>query len=238
MVLFEKAEVKLMDYPAEASSFLKVRTRIKILTEEGKSYGEEEIGHSAFWRLKKVEGRTVLPNGDVVPLPKDAIFEERRSRSGKSFVTKLVFPAVEVGAILDYYYEVRWDSIFFLDPWYFHNRIPTLLSEITYIKPNNLALVPWGTQAGPQEMKSSSEKTPLGSEIRIWVENLPGVPKEDHSFPFADLSSRFMMVPKEVSVRGTRFPSWIPGGAPVSSFPTATRTTCGRAAARPRRPWI
>ena len=204
VVLFEKADVKLMDYPKEASSFLKVQVRVKILTEEGKSFGEAEIDHSSYLRLKKVEGRTVLPDGREIPLPEDAIFEERRSRSLKRFVTKLVFPAVEVGAILDYYYEIRWDDLFFLDPWYFHNRVPTLLSEITYIKPNNMALVPWSIQSGTQRMQSSSEKSPLGAVIRIWVEDLPAVPEEDYGFPFADLSSRFMMIPKEVSASGTR----------------------------------
>lgn len=212
VVLFEKAEVKIQDYPKEVSSFLKVNVRVKILTEEGKSFGEEEIHHSGFYRLKKIEGRTVLPDGTVVPLPEDAIFTERRSRSLKRFVTKLVFPSVEVGAILDYHYEVRWDSLFFLEPWYFHNRVPTLLSEINYIKPNNMALDPWGIQAGAQKMQSTSDKTSLGSSIRIWVEDLPGVPEEDFGFPFSDLSSRFMMVPKRVIVNGERvllMDSWI-----------------------------
>lgn len=212
VVLFEKAEVKLRDYPKEASSFLKVWVRVKILTEEGKSsYGEEEIGHSAYWRLKKVEGRTVLPDGRVIPVSEDAIFEERRSRSLKRFVTKVVFPAVEVGAILDYYYEIRWDDLAFLEPWVFHNRVPTLLSEITYIKPNNMGLVPWGVQAGPQPMQSASEKSTQGATIRIWIEDLPAVPNEDYSFPFSDLASRFMMVPKSVNVSGTSIPlmdSW------------------------------
>lgn len=211
VVLFEKAEVRMRDYPKEASSYLKVKVRVKILTEEGKSFGEEEIHHSGFLRLKKVEGRTVLADGRIVELPKDAIFEERRSRSLKRFVTKLVFPAVEVGAILDYSYEVRWDDLFFLDAWYFHNRVPTLLSEITYIKPNNLGLDPWGVQAGAQKMESASEKGTHGATIKVWVKDLPAVPTEDYSFPFADLSSRFMMVPKRVTANGERWPlmdSW------------------------------
>ncbi len=212
VVLFEKAEVKLRDYPKEASSFLKVWVRVKILTEEGKSsYGEEEINHSGYWRLKKVEGRTVLPDGQVIALPEDAIFEERRSRSLKRFVTKVVFPAVEVGAILDYYYEIRWDDLAFLEPWVFHNRVPTLLSEITYIKPNNMGLVPWGVQAGSQRMQSASDKSTLGASIRVWIEDLPAVPDEDFSWPFSDLASRFMMVPKSVNVSGTSIPlmdSW------------------------------
>ena len=95
IVLFRKAELKLMHYPREVSSYLKVGVRLKILSEEGKSYGDVEIPHSGYYRLRQIEGRTLLPGGRTVALPEDAIFEERRSRSSKTFVTKLVFPAVE-----------------------------------------------------------------------------------------------------------------------------------------------
>ncbi|MCP4204510.1 MAG: DUF3857 domain-containing protein [bacterium] len=200
LVLYRKAELRMLDYPREVSSYLKVNVRIKILTEEGKKHGEVEIPHSGFYRLKKVEGRTVLPNGQIVPLPEDAVFEERRSRSLKAFVTKLVFPAVEVGAILDYRYTVRWDSLFYLEPWYFHGRLPTRLSEITYIKPNNLGLEPWAVQTQPQPLQTSTTKTKLGTELRIWAEQLAGIPDEPYSFPFADLATRFMLVPTVVNL--------------------------------------
>ncbi len=207
VVLFERAELKLLDYPTEISSYLKVEVRLKILTEEGKDYGEVEIPHSGYYRLNQIEGRTALPDGRTVPLPKDAIFEERRSRSLRSFVTKLVFPAVEVGAILDYRYTIRWDDLFFLDPWFFHNPVPTRLSEITYIKPGNLALQPWMVQTQPQQpIRSEIKKTPKGAEIRAWVENLPGIPDEPSSFPFADLSNRIMMVPVKIVLGGQNRP--------------------------------
>ncbi len=211
VVLFKKAELKLQDYPREVSSYLKVELRLKILTEEGKTYGEVEIPHSGYYRLKQIEGRTVLPDGRVVALPEDAVFEEQRSRSARTFVTKLVFPAVEVGAILDYRYTVRWDDLFFLEPWYFHGEVPTLLSEIVYVKPGNLALQPWGVQAPGSEVRSEVRTTPRGKETRLWAENLPGIPDEPLSFSFNDLSSRFMMVPVAVHVSGYRQPlmgSW------------------------------
>lgn len=203
VVLYKKAELKLMEYPTEVSSFLKLQVRIKILNEEGKDYGEVEIPHSAFYRLRDIEGRTVLPDGRIIPLPKEAIFEERRSRSNKTFVTKLVFPSVEAGAILDYRYTVRWDHLFFIEPWYFHNEIPTLLSEIVYIKPPNIGLDQWGVQAGVP-IQSEARKGARGAEYRIWSENLPAIPDEDYSFPFGDLSSRFMMIPKVVQAYGDK----------------------------------
>ncbi len=211
VVLFKKGELKLQDYPTEVSSYMKVKVRLKILTEDGKDFGEVEIPHSGYYRLKEVEGRTVLPDGKKYELAKDSVFEERRSRSLKRFVTKLVFPAVEVGAIIDYSYTVRWDDIFFLEPWYFHNRVPTLLSEIIYIKPGSLALQPWGVQAPGLPIQSEVRNTSKGKATRLWAENLPGIPDEPYGFSFNDLSNRSMMIPVAVVASGTRVPlmgSW------------------------------
>lgn len=206
VVLHEKAELKMMDYGREASSYLKVDVRLKILTEEGKSFGEVEIPHSGFHRLKNVEGRTVLPDGREIPLPEDAIFEEQRSRSLKSFVTKLAFPAVEVGAILDYRYTIRWDDLHYLQPWYFNSRVPTLLSEIVYIKPDNLGLVPWAVQHPAYPIRTEVQKTTQGTTVRAWSESLPAIPEEPYSFPFSALANRFMMIPKVIQYGGSKIP--------------------------------
>lgn len=200
VVLFKKAELRFMDYPREVSSSLEVAVRLKILTEEGAEYGEVEIHHSGYYRLKNVAGRTVLPDGRIVPLSEESILEERRSRSLKRFVTKLVFPAVEVGAILDYRYTVRWDSLSYLEPWYFHEEIPTRRSEITYIKPGNLSLQSWAVRTTGQQFQNDTRRTTRGSEFRVWVENLPGIPDEPYRFPYADLSSRFMLIPKAIQL--------------------------------------
>ena len=195
VTLFSKAEMRIMDYPKDVSSVLNVAVRRKILTEEGKAYGEVEIPHSAYYRLRKVRGRTVLPDGREVPLPKDAIFEERTSKSLKRFVTKLVFPQVEVGAILDYSYTVRWDDLFYLEPWYLQSEIPSLLSEISYVKPANIGLQPWVIQHRSAPVTSEARKTAQGAVIYLRGENLPGVPDEPYSWSFEDLSARSMMVP-------------------------------------------
>lgn len=210
VVLFKKAELRIMDMVHDLSSSLDVHVRIKILTDEGREYGEIEVPHSALYRLQKLEGRTVLPDGTEVPLPKDSVFEERTSRTRKSFVTKAAFPAVEAGAIVEYRYSLKWDHPYFFEPWYFHSEIPTLLSEITYDKPGNMALQPWYRET-MGKIQSETTKTTRGIRLRVWMERLPPIPDEPNTFPFADLSSRFMVVPTEVMVRGTRWPmfdSW------------------------------
>ncbi len=211
VALFVKAEVKLMDYPKDVTSSLEVHTRLKILKEEGKQYGEVAIPHSSVLRLKKLVGRTVSPDGREVPLAEDAIFRERSSRAKKSYVTKAAFPAVEVGSIIEYSYQFRWDDLTYLEPWFFNSTMPTLLSEITFYKPENLALGHRSWTRGGSEIQSDVRRSPEGVVFRVWMENLIAVPDEPAAFPFADLSSRFMMIPNEIVVSGTRIPlfdSW------------------------------
>jgi Domain of Unknown Function with PDB structure (DUF3857) len=122
VVLFRKGEFLMAGYgvgTGSLSSTLRIQVRVKILTEEGKSNGELSVAHDDSYRLKNFTGRTVLPDGRVIPLPKDSKFVRKTSRSQKTFVTAVAFPSVEVGAILDYQYELWFDSIFYLHPWYF-----------------------------------------------------------------------------------------------------------------------
>jgi len=211
VILFERARMKMLDYPREVSSFLDVQVRLKILREEGAEHGEIAIGHNNVLRLVSLEARTVLPDGTVVPAPEDSIFLQQASRSDNTYVTKVVFPSVRVGAILDYRYVLRWDSLFYLEPWFFDNHLPTLLSEITYDKPDNLGLHPWGKQTGKREIKFEDQKSSRGLSLRVWMENLPALPNEPWAFPDADLSNRFMLIPKTLVVSGIPQPlldSW------------------------------
>ena len=77
----------------------------------------------------------MLPDGRIVPVPSDARFVRKTSRSHKTFTTALAFPAVQVGAILDYQYELWFDTIFYLEPWYFSEEIPVRYSEIVFKTP-------------------------------------------------------------------------------------------------------
>ena len=203
VVLFEKAYCKLLDYPRELISRLEVEVRVKILSEEGKErFGEVAIAHSKAHRLHGFAGRTVLPDGRVLPIGEDAIFRDTTSRSRRQFVTKAAFPALEVGAILDYRYTLVWDSFFNLDLWYFANDVPTLHSEIAYLVPPSLAAQPWGREIGGVRISIAQERQARGTVVRATAKDVPAVPDEPDSFPFSDLSSHFMLVPTKVVFGG------------------------------------
>lgn len=142
--------------------------------------------------------------GTVVPLGEGAIFERTVSEKEGLQATILVFPAVEVGAILDYSYEIRFDSIWFLEPWYFQDRYPVEFSKIVYHLPADIATVSWGQATFDKTMEHESVKEPGGSAVKVWMRQLPAIPREELAQPFEDMSSRFMVLPTYLVESGRR----------------------------------
>ncbi len=218
VILFKRGALDFMDPIRDASSSLTIEVRLKVLTEEGKDAGDVSIVHSRLTRLHGFEGRTVLPDGREIPLEESAVFEETLSRRDGYFQTKVAFPGVEVGAILDYRYTLNWDSIYYLEPWYFHNTVPTVLSEIRFYVPKNLSFLPWRRETDGAKMTLEQQRKPQGLELLVGMRDLRGLPDEPYSFPFADLSSRVMLVPQEYVNSGTRMALLTNWGEVCDSF--------------------
>jgi transglutaminase-like putative cysteine protease len=198
-VLFKKGRFTVIDpNSGRYNPTFVVQVRRKILTEEGKKYGEASLFHSRQVRLQNLEGRTVLPGGKVIPLPKDSIFRRRISKANKQFVTSIAFPSVEVGAILDYQYELRLPSAFLFEPWYFQEEVPTLRSEMVYEIPRELVVSSYLQDPLKVGIQQNTEKLINGWRIQAWGKNLPAVPLEPHGFPYADVASRYMLLATEV----------------------------------------
>lgn len=203
VVLFKDAHFTMMGaLGSEAYSSLEVRGRIKLLKEEGTDFGEVKVAHNDFVRLVSFEGRTVLPDGRTVPLPDDALFETTVSGKKRWSVTTATFPALEPGAILDYRYELRFESINSFDPWYFQEAIPTLHAEIVYTIPSNVAAIPWGKATFGRRFQTEQQKAARGQQLRVWMDDLPPIPNEPLAFPYEDLSSSFMLLPTLMKVSG------------------------------------
>jgi hypothetical protein len=201
VVLFKKSEFLMMGYgnQGQVSSSLLVKARTKILTEQGKSRGEVSIAHSDFVRLQGFQGRTVLADGRTLPLPADAKFERKISARQKRAVTSVAFPGVEVGAILDYQYELRFDTMYYLEPWYFSDELPVLYSEVTFKIPVEVQVKAWSSDPFKVGLRTETRKTSIGTEAKVWAENLPSVPDEPFGLPFSDMATQMMLLPSVYS---------------------------------------
>jgi hypothetical protein len=84
--------------------------RIKVFTERGKeSQSRIDITFSGRNRITDIAGRTIKPDGSIVELKKDAIFERMIVKVGGFKVKAKTFamPSVEPGVIIEY----RWKEI-------------------------------------------------------------------------------------------------------------------------------
>ena len=81
--------------------------RIKIFNERGaEAQGQVELLYSGDEDVRDIEGRTILPDGAIVELGRNAIFERTVAEQGSNELRakSFVMPAVEPGAIIEY----RW----------------------------------------------------------------------------------------------------------------------------------
>ncbi|MGO8934994.1 MAG: DUF3857 domain-containing transglutaminase family protein [Terracidiphilus sp.] len=93
-------------------------TRIKVLTEKGKELATVELPYlKGSYKVEGIKGRTIHPDGTVIPLsvkPEDLMV----AKTGETQIEKKVFtlPSVEVGSILEYSYDIRYDDDEFSSP--------------------------------------------------------------------------------------------------------------------------
>lgn len=196
-VLYRKAKLMMMGYGLgnDRSSRLTVWARVKVLAEEGKARGEVLLPHNSQAQLVSFEGRTVLPNGRALPVPTDAKFVRKVSKRQQRSVTAVAFPGVEVGAILDYRYELKIDSIYVLEPWYFADEIPVLYSEVVFGIPREIQARQWNRDPFRIGLKTETRDSSVGTELRVWAENIPSVVDDPYGPPFSDLALQMMLVP-------------------------------------------
>jgi hypothetical protein len=95
--------------------------RLKILTDKGKQYADQEISYDGGqFSIFGVEGRTIHSDGSVIPFTGKP-YQKVLSRGGKEQYKATVFtlPDVQVGSILEYRYQLSYDSNRVVSPrWY------------------------------------------------------------------------------------------------------------------------
>lgn len=96
--------------------------RMKIYTERGKErYSTIDIAAPGDGMIRELKGRTILPDGKVVPLEKDSVFERDVKRPSGRTIRRRSFamPAVSVGSVIEYqwneYYNGHWSNNLHLD---------------------------------------------------------------------------------------------------------------------------
>jgi hypothetical protein len=102
----------------DVKSFRTIYERIKVLTEKGKDLATIRIPYEkGMVKLADIKGRTIHSDGTIIPLaakPDDLV--EVKTKGYQENLTVFTLPSVEVGSILEYRYEIRYEGYRFPPP--------------------------------------------------------------------------------------------------------------------------
>jgi hypothetical protein len=147
--------------------------RIKVLTEKGKELATVELPYlKGRSKVADIKGRTIHPDGAVIPLivkPEDLMV----AKSGEIQIGKKVFslPNVEVGSVLEYSYDIRYDDDEFSSPQWQIQR-PYFVHKAHYQFTPFKAFAPNGTPNKETSMYLVDSRGRPDNSL-IWWNRLP-----------------------------------------------------------------
>jgi len=208
--------------------FRTVYARIKVLTEKGKELatvrvayqrsftfnatgsnreGEDqardinlELGH---FEVAAVSGRTIHPDGTVIPLttsPADLMASQKSGNQENALTFNL--PSVEVGSILEYRYQLRYDR--FLIPPFWQIQQPYFVHKAHYLFTPSSVFLPTGVSGAGRTSNylvgedgqlqtdvMASSTLPPGKAVKqdalgrfgLDITDIPAIPREEFTPP-------------------------------------------------------
>lgn len=177
------------NYSDDVDSFDRHYFRIKILTDEGRKYGDVEILYwKALFKVEDIQARTIRPDGTVVPFNGKVFDKVLIKHKGLKIQAKtFTLPEVEVGSIIEYRYT--------LSPWPLNTHW-TIQHELftrrarfffrPYLQSSyNIRWVSYLSRGRPGPVSNEKEGT-----VELAVQNLPAFHKEEFMPPEKMLQER------------------------------------------------
>ena len=167
--------------------------RIKILTEEGRKYGNVEIPFvKGQYSVDGIRARTIHPDGSIVEFD-GKVFENTivKSKTLKFLAKTFTMPDVTVGSIIECHYTYNYaDNYIFNSRWILSEELFTRHAEFS-LKPYNRDswVVQWVWPAGLPKDTQPPKQDPRGV-IKMTSDNIPAFQEEDYMPPENELKFR------------------------------------------------
>jgi hypothetical protein len=192
-----------------------IYTRLKVLTERGKEYANVELSYEHSYEggsisVEDIQGRTIHPDGTIIPFtgkPYDKLIEKSQ---GVKFMAKVfTLPDVEVGSIIEYRYNLRYDDQYFIAPrWYIQSDLFTRKAHYSW-KPTDKQLISSDDRGQITNGIAWLPLLPTGAEIKqtqfpnaggqqgqhvfdLDLHDIPPTPEEDFMPPITSLTYRVL----------------------------------------------
>jgi Domain of Unknown Function with PDB structure (DUF3857)/Transglutaminase-like superfamily len=210
VVLFKRGQIDVIE---KSSLFWTTRiqtyVRIKVFNEAGRDAGNVSVDAPKFVRMSRIEGRTILPSGEIIPLDSSKVFRGKAYTEGKNFAileSSFTFPSVQPGAIIEYQIEENEDW-FYPSPWIFDTReLGTLQSSLKVTIGPRLSMAQFPLDTTANKISVSQSQTVMGSQFDFSVKNLRPILSEPFSLPYRDLTTMIIFTPSQLGFGGDVYP--------------------------------
>ena len=176
--------------------------RIKIFTEEGKSYGDVTIPpFDREFKIGNVQGRTIHPDGSIVPFSGQVFEKVVEKTKGYKYMTKsFTLPDVTPGSIVEYRYVRYWEALnpstrtyyyFPRSEWALQNELFQKTAHFTF-NPANPNMFSYRVQATRLPEGAKLNKDPLKGVISLDLSNLPPIEREPFMPPPYEMEMRVL----------------------------------------------
>ena len=159
--------------------------RLKIFTERGKDLGNVQIPYFGASNIYDIAGRTIHPDGSIVELKKDSIFDKVIEKRGfKTKVITFALPDIQPGSIIEYkYVKTEGDDRHYFSTHELEVQSAFPVDEVRfYIKPlpsniyPTMRFLPFGCR--PEHVDANRDGFDL-----ITVKDVPAFHEEPYSPP-------------------------------------------------------
>ena len=174
----------------DSASHVIFYARIKILTEEGRKYGDVEIPFNKDeGSIRGVQARTIRPDGSIVNFDGKVYEKTIVKAKGVKYVAKTFsMPDVQVGSIIEYRYHEDMDSTYVFDShWILSEELFTKRAKFS-LKTNKDFSLRWSWPVGlPPGTNPPKNENGM---VRLDSENIPAFQIEDYMPPENELKFR------------------------------------------------
>ena len=210
VVLFKRGQIDVIEQSSLFwTTHIHTYVRIKVFNDAGRDAGNVSVNHEKSVRLSKIEGRTILPSGEIIPLDSSKVFQGIAYKEGKNFAmlqTSFTFPSVAPGAIIEYQVEEYVDG-FFPPPWIFDTEgVGSMESSLRVTVGPRLNMSQFPLETMLNKIAVAQGQTVKGSQIDFSVKNLRPIQSEPYSPPFRDQSVMVLFTPTQLGYGGDVYP--------------------------------
>jgi hypothetical protein len=191
--------------------------RIKVLTEGGKDLANVEVGQYnsneyGGYKIEAVAGRTIHPDGTIIPFtgkPYEKLIE--KGQGYKATAKVFTLPSVEVGSIIEYRYELRYDdNVVFPPSWIIQSDLFTRHGHYVWLPTGKdivvhdergevitngaiswTPILPKGAELKHTELPGGGPQGPQ-RKFELNIDNVPGQAEEEYMPPIRSLGYRVL----------------------------------------------